>query len=127
MTTEKGITMVCTTPCQMKLRRKDPFVAHITKDGYQSVDVAVTANVHGGGGAAMAGNLVLGGIVGGAIDATNGSMLDLKPNPINVTLVPVPPVPAPPAAAPVAATPPAPPPAPAAAPVAAIPAAKPAN
>ena len=122
MTTEKGLTMVCTTPCQMKLRRKDAFIAHITKAGYQPMDVTVSANVHGGGGAAMAGNLLAGGLIGGVIDGTNGSMLDLKPNPINVTLVPEQPAPvAAPAPAPVAAAAPAP------APAAAAPAAKPAN
>jgi hypothetical protein len=34
----------------------------------------------------MAGNILIGGIIGGAIDATSGAMNDLKPNPLIVTL-----------------------------------------
>jgi hypothetical protein len=34
----------------------------------------------------MAGNLLLGGIIGMAVDGTNGSMNDLTPNPMDVKL-----------------------------------------
>jgi hypothetical protein len=78
----------CKTPCHLKLKRKTEFTVHITKDGYQPVDVAVIPKMHGGGGAALAGNLVAGGIIGGILDGTNGSLLDLTPNPVAVTLVP---------------------------------------
>ena len=63
--------------------------------------------MHGGGGAALAGNVLLGGIIGGVVDGTNGSLRDLKPNPIMVTLEPeAPPAPvAEPAVAPPVATP----------------------
>ena len=39
-----------------------------------------------GGGAAMAGNVVFGRIIGAAVDSGSGAMLELVPNPVNVTL-----------------------------------------
>ena len=38
------------------------------------------------GGAGMAGNLVLGGVVGMVVDGTSGAMNDLTPNPLHVDL-----------------------------------------
>jgi hypothetical protein len=77
------------TPCAIKMPRRSEFTATITKQGFAPVHVAVTNRVSGGGGAAMAGNLVLGGIVGAGVDAGTGAMLDLTPNPVNVTLQPL--------------------------------------
>ena len=76
----------CVTPCTLKLKRKTAFVATITKPGYKPAQVNVTSSVHGGGVAGAAGNVLLGGIVGIVVDGTNGSMNDLTPNPIDVTL-----------------------------------------
>lgn len=103
----------CTsTPCAMKMPRKSEFTATITKPGYKPVTVSVTNKVSGGGGAAMAGNVILGGIIGAGVDATSGAMLDLTPNPAVVKLEkdePAAPVVAPtPAAAPAPAEAPAP-------------------
>ncbi|HEX8402855.1 MAG TPA: PEGA domain-containing protein [Allosphingosinicella sp.] len=81
--------MSCTTPCNLKLRRKDEFTATISKEGYKSISVPIESKMHGGGGAALAGNVVAGGIIGGVIDGTNGSLRDLKPNPLAVRLAPV--------------------------------------
>jgi hypothetical protein len=80
--------MTCVTPCHLKLRRKNGFIATITKSGYKPAQVSVESKMHGGGGAALAGNLIAGGIIGGVLDGTNGSLNDLLPNPINVTLTP---------------------------------------
>lgn len=74
------------TPCAMKMPRKSEFTATITKPGYKPVTVSVTNKVSGGGGAAMAGNVILGGIIGAGVDATSGAMLDLTPNPAVVKL-----------------------------------------
>lgn len=79
-----GVT--CVSPCKLKLKRKDPFTATISMAGYQTVEIQVESKFNGGG--AAAGNLLLGGIIGGVVDATNGSLQTLRPNPINVTLVP---------------------------------------
>jgi hypothetical protein len=40
----------------------------------------------GAGGAGLAGNLLVGGPIGGAVDLTSGAMNDLTPNPLQVTL-----------------------------------------
>jgi hypothetical protein len=79
-----GVT--CVSPCTLKLKRKYGFTATISMAGYQTVEVQVESKFNGAG--AAAGNIIAGGIIGGVVDATNGSLMTLKPNPINVTLVP---------------------------------------
>jgi len=79
----------CTTPCELKLKRKAVFDVTVSKSGYVSQSVHVRGVVKGGGGAAMAGNLIAGGLIGGIVDGSNGAGLDLKPNPVSVTLQPV--------------------------------------
>lgn len=82
-----GIT--CKTPCRLKLKRKHAFTATFTKDGYETLEASVDSETKGGGIAAGAGNILVGGIVGGILDGSNGSMKDLTPNPLKVTLKPV--------------------------------------
>jgi hypothetical protein len=74
------------TPCAIKMPRKSQFTATLTKPGYKAATITVSNKVKGGGGAAMAGNLLAGGIIGAGVDASNGSMLDLVPNPAHVAL-----------------------------------------
>jgi hypothetical protein len=74
------------TPCAIKMPRKSQFTATLTKPGYKAATITVSNRVKGGGGAAMAGNLLAGGIIGAGVDASNGSMLDLVPNPAHVAL-----------------------------------------
>ncbi|TFW13100.1 translation initiation factor 2 [Brevundimonas intermedia] len=74
------------TPCTFRMPRKDAFRITVAKDGYVAQIHEITSSVSGAGGTAMAGNLLIGGIIGGAIDATSGAMNDLKPNPLVVTL-----------------------------------------
>ena len=76
------------TPCAIKMPRKSEFLATIEREGYQTHRVNVTNRVSGGGGAAMAGNVVLGGIIGAGVDAGTGAMLDLTPNPLVLKLTP---------------------------------------
>jgi hypothetical protein len=78
----------CVTPCKIKLKRRPGFTATFTKEGYQAQTVKVDSELHGGGVAAGAGNLLLGGVVGGLVDGSNGSLNSLSPNPLQVTLVP---------------------------------------
>ena len=94
----------CVTPCMLKLKRRPGFTAIFTKDGYQSQTVKVDSELHGGGVAAGAGNLLIGGIVGGIVDGSNGSLNSLTPNPLTVTLIPVGGTPAAEAAAPATPT-----------------------
>lgn len=74
------------TPCTFKMPRKSEFDVTITKTGYKEWKGHVTHHVSGAGGAGMAGNVLLGGLVGAAVDGTSGAMLDLVPNPLDVTL-----------------------------------------
>jgi len=90
------------TPCSLKMPRKDPFDVTLTKPGFKDATVHVRSAVGGGGAAGMAGNLVAGGLLGMAIDGTDGAMDDLTPNPLNVTLEPADGAPAPVAASPAA-------------------------
>jgi len=86
VTTSNGYECA-STPCAIKMPRRSEFVATIELEGYQTHEVSVTNRVSGGGGAAMAGNVLVGGIIGAGVDASSGAMLDLVPNPVQVTLV----------------------------------------
>jgi hypothetical protein len=77
------------TPCTIRMPRKSQFVATLTKDGFKPATITVNNKVSTGGGTAMAGNLLVGGIIGAAVDGSNGAMLDLTPNPATVTLEPI--------------------------------------
>jgi hypothetical protein len=46
----------------------------------------VTNKVGGAGGAGMAGNVILGGLIGAGVDVATGAMLDLVPNPLVIKL-----------------------------------------
>ncbi len=74
------------TPCTFKIPRKDAFDVTITKPGYKTVNTRVVTQVSGGGGMAMAGNVLVGGFIGAGVDAASGAMLEHKPNPLTVTL-----------------------------------------
>jgi hypothetical protein len=74
------------TPCTFKMPRKSQFDVTITKAGYKTWTGKVTNHVSGGGGAGMAGNVLVGGLIGMGVDASSGAMLDLVPNPLTVTL-----------------------------------------
>jgi hypothetical protein len=87
--------MACeSTPCGLKMARKsDNVVVTITKDGYKELKVTLATKVAGAGGAGMAGNVLVGGLIGAGVDVATGAMLDLVPNPLRVTLEKVDPVP----------------------------------
>ncbi|NEX93158.1 translation initiation factor 2 [Caulobacter sp. 17J65-9] len=88
------------TPCAIKMPRKSEFTATITKDGYETATVVVTNKIAGGGAAGMAGNVLVGGVIGAGVDVASGAMLDLTPNPAIVKLEPKKTVAAAPVAAP---------------------------
>lgn len=72
------------TPCSVELKRKDDHVIIVRKEGYEDGVVQVS-KVMGG---MIIGNLLFGGILGAGVDAASGSMWNLVPEKINVTLVP---------------------------------------
>ena len=77
----------CTsTPCAIEMPRRSNVVLTISKARCTPVQVAVTHRTADGGSAAMAGNILVGGIIGLAVDASTGATQDLVPNPVTVTL-----------------------------------------
>ena len=76
----------CVSPCSLRVKRRSDFVVTIKMDGYETVNSNVTSSVDGGGSAAMAGNLFVGGIIGAGIDAGTGAMHSQRPNPLVVEL-----------------------------------------
>lgn len=91
----------CTsTPCTFaRISRESEFTVRIEKEGYQTVTANVSHRTAGAGGVGMAGNVILGGLIGAAVDANSGATQDLVPNPLVVHLELIAPV-ATPAAAP---------------------------
>lgn len=82
--TSHGYT--CVTPCSLSLPRKESFVVTVKKDGYCDAQGTVTPRTVGAGSAGMAGNLVVGGLIGLGTDAVTGATKDLVPNPMEFTL-----------------------------------------
>ncbi|MEM1037363.1 MAG: hypothetical protein AAGI14_11445 [Pseudomonadota bacterium] len=72
----------CQTPCVMELNRKWNYKVTFELDGHKSVEGLLEPKLSGDGAAGMAGNILIGGIVGAAIDGSTGAMNDLKPNPM---------------------------------------------
>jgi hypothetical protein len=70
------------------MKRKDDFVATVSKTGFKTVQASVGHKVATNGGAAFLGNALIGGVLGAGVDVYSGAALDLKPNPLSVTLVP---------------------------------------
>lgn len=78
----------CVSPCTLKLKRKKSFTVTIVKKGFNEVTTQVVSQVAGAGAAGMAGNVLVGGIIGMGVDAATGATKELKPNPLTVTLEP---------------------------------------
>jgi hypothetical protein len=76
------------TPCTFKMKRKKEFDVTVTKAGYKPYTASITNQIGGKGGAALAGNVLVGGLIGIGVDAATGASKDLTPNPLIVTLEP---------------------------------------
>jgi len=77
------------TPCAIKMSRKAKFTATITKPGYKPATVTVTHKTANAGAAGVAGNVLLGGVIGLGVDLATGASQDLTPNPVTLKLEPV--------------------------------------
>ncbi len=77
------------TPCAIKISRKAEFIATITKPGYKTATVSVTHKTATAGAAGVAGNVLIGGVIGLGVDVATGASQDLTPNPVNLKLEPV--------------------------------------
>jgi hypothetical protein len=82
-----GMTGV--TPATFKVPRKGDIIVVVTKDGYKPAEVVSKAEVSKTGAAGFAGNILIGGVVGGVADAVTGAALSHFPNPVKVTLTPL--------------------------------------
>ena len=78
----------CQTPCEIEMNRKRSYLATVSKAGYEDYVVVMEPKLSASGGTAMAGNLLLGGIIGAGVDAATGASKDLTPNNLEVTLAP---------------------------------------
>ncbi len=87
VTTTHGYSCAA-TPCSIRMPRKSAFQAMISKPGYKTVNASIGNRVSAGGGGAMAGNILVGGIIGAGVDAGSGAMLDLRPDPLLIKLEP---------------------------------------
>jgi hypothetical protein len=71
-----------TTPTVMKLSRKDNHIVRIELDGYLPYEATLTRGVSGW----VWGNIVIGGLVGLAVDAISGGLYKLTPEQMTATL-----------------------------------------
>ena len=74
------------TPATFKIPRRGSFSVRIEKDGYQPVVTHVYTQIATSGGAALAGNICLGGCLGAAVDAGSGATLEHVPSKVSVKL-----------------------------------------
>lgn len=90
-TVRTSLGMMCEpTPCVIpKVSREANFTVTIEKEGYKTGIYNVTHEMSGGGGAGMAGNVILGGGIGAIVDANTGATQQLVPNPLVVALEPL--------------------------------------
>jgi hypothetical protein len=89
------VPTTCVTPCVVQAKRNADIVVTVSKEGFEPQVIPLTKDISGSGGAGFAGNLLLGGIVGMGVDAATGAAMDHKPNPVIVTLQPIPVAPPP--------------------------------
>lgn len=78
--------LTCSTPCTLTMKRRPGFTVTVSKEGYETQTASVVSQISGGGGTAMAGNVILGGLIGAGVDASTGAMNELVPNPLHIVL-----------------------------------------
>ncbi|KAF1691350.1 hypothetical protein CSC64_09455 [Pseudoxanthomonas koreensis] len=77
----------CGTPCTLKVKRKYPVTVELCKAGFDPVVTTIQSQVSGAGAAGMAGNVLVGGLIGVGVDAASGATKELRPNPLVVQLI----------------------------------------
>lgn len=75
-----------TSPAFFKIYRKDTVFLTISKVGYKTKEIKLPAQMSSSGGLGMAGNVLVGGIIGAGVDTMSGAMYAHKPNPLVITL-----------------------------------------
>jgi hypothetical protein len=79
----------CVTPCTLEVKRNEQLIVTFSKPGYEP-QTAELRTALSNGAVATAGNVVIGGVVGVATDAVTQAGFDHQPNPMKVTLKPIP-------------------------------------
>jgi len=74
------------SPCVVNVERKKSFTAYAEKPGYEKGSLHIATKVQGKGAAGIAGNLLVGGVIGVGVDAATGAGLDHVPNPAHIKL-----------------------------------------
>lgn len=77
------------SPCTVEVSRKTEFTAFAEKEGFKPGQMYIGTKMSGGGAAGMAGNVLVGGVIGVGVDAATGATLDHFPNPAIIKLAPV--------------------------------------
>jgi hypothetical protein len=78
------------TPCTFpRIKRNSEFSVTISMDGYQTSTHEIDNRMRNGGTMGLAGNAVVGGLIGMAVDVGSGATQDLVPNPLVVQLNPI--------------------------------------
>ncbi len=72
-----------TTPVVAHLRRKENHIVHLELAGYKPYDTTVTRSVSGW----VWGNIVIGGLIGLAVDAISGGLYKLTPEQVSASLL----------------------------------------
>lgn len=90
---ETSLNHKCTAPCTIKINRKEEFSVTFRLAGYEEQSIFVKTRVAGAGAAGLAGNVLIGGIVGIGVDAATGAILEHVPNPVVATMVRIGPAP----------------------------------
>jgi hypothetical protein len=75
-------------PCKIQAPRKTEFTVTASKPGYKPQSIFVGTSMSGGGAAGLAGNVLIGGIIGAGVDAATGATLSHYPNPVLIALQP---------------------------------------
>src|SRR5262245_12975168 len=88
MVAGNGEPIECVTPCAVTVRRNADITITMHKPGYDDEVVTLTKDIAATGAAGFAGNLLLGGVVGMAVDGAGGAPLEHKPTPVIVTMRP---------------------------------------
>ena len=75
-----------TTPHEVELERKHTYHVHYSLEGYEDTIGYIDQERSG----AVAGNFLLGGLIGVAVDTSNGAAFNLTPEHLIVDLTPLP-------------------------------------
>lgn len=73
------------SPTKIIMKRKDDHIVEVTKEGFEKENINIKSVIS----AAVAGNLLLGGLIGIGVDALSGGASRLEPDNINVRLRPL--------------------------------------